>query len=244
MKKFKVLFSMVLVILLAGITFAASPSTLKPNVWNADQTFNHGVNFDGAVDFDSTVDFTGATITATGLITSTHIADITRSIPLQTVAAALNTAGTITAIGDDGTTAPGIGAADGIPAIIYAASSEVASIGWTFQIPADFSSSLSFRMIVSTDTDTSYANWGFAWNLYVNNPSVAFDATPYSQSNVTNSVSTPSASNVLLTFTADATAAADIAAGDTVTVWFSPVDTRASGTIETKSLEARYTAVQ
>uniref|UniRef100_A0A6H1ZKM1 Uncharacterized protein n=1 Tax=viral metagenome TaxID=1070528 RepID=A0A6H1ZKM1_9ZZZZ len=228
MKKFKVLSIFLAVIMLAGIAFAETPSTLKRNVWNAKQTFKHGVE-----------------ITGTGDITATNIADVTRSIQLPLAAAIYDNAGSWDVIGNDGTTSPGIDYVDGIPAIIYATSAETASIAWTFIVPADYSSGLSFRMMVSSSSNTSYDSLGLDWVLFVNNFSTAFDAAAFAQTAVANTNAFPATSNVLLTFTADATAAADIAAGDVVTVGFFNNDGRTVGaTTEIKAVEGRYTAIQ
>uniref|UniRef100_A0A6H1ZG46 Uncharacterized protein n=1 Tax=viral metagenome TaxID=1070528 RepID=A0A6H1ZG46_9ZZZZ len=197
----------------------------------------------GDVEIDGSLYIDGG-ISGTAVITATNIADPTRVIQFPLVAATIDTSGTQTVMGNDGVTAPGIAATDGIPAIVYGTSAETASIGWSFVLPQDYSSGLAFRMITSTDTDTTYASWGIDWQLFVNKPSVAFDAACFDQTVVTNSNTTPSASNVQLTFTPDATALADMAAGYTVTVFFWPSDSRASGTIEVKSVEGRYTATQ
>lgn len=246
MKKFLAVL-LITVFVLTGIGLAVEyfpPPGSGKGVIGGQSNERWGTGYFDTIDVNTiTVNTTGTV--PPGSISSTDIADITRSIPLQLVAAQLNSAGTITVIGNDGTTAPGLAAADGVGAIIWAASSEVASIGWSFQVPADYSSGLSFRLLVSSDNNTSYGSWGLAWMLYVNNPNVAFDATAYTQTTVLNTVTTPAASNIMLTFTADATAAADIAVGDTVTVWFGGGDGRTgSYTTEVKSVEARYTAVQ
>jgi len=217
MKKFKVLSILIAVVMLAGVAFAETPSTLKRNVWNAKQIFKHGIETNNN----------------------------TRSIPLQLHAAVTDTGGTIAPIGVDGTTAPGIAAADSVPAIIWATSAEKASIGWSFMLPADYSTGLSFRMLVSSSSNTSYANLGLNWGIFVNNPNTIFDAASYGQTIVMNANPNPSTSNSYWTFTANTTALADMAAGDTVTVWFGGGDGRTTGaTTEVKSVEARYTAVQ
>jgi hypothetical protein len=228
---------------IAGYLMIAVLIAAVPLVWAT--TIDDNMKYTGTVTHEGTVVLTDATITGTGKITATHIADPTRSIPFQLAAASFNNAGTINVIGNDGTTAPGIAAVDLVPAIVYASSAEVASIGWTFVVPPNYSSGLAFRMLISSSSDTASASIGFDWNLFVNNFSTAFDATAYEQTAVANTTDNPSTSNVLLTFTADATAAADIAAGDVVTVWFWNNDSRvATATTEVKAVEARYTATQ
>lgn len=247
----KYLIVSLLVVVLVAFTIAATTwdQTFArfTNIWVGETNDTPGNTLvTNSVYIKGDVEFDGTFYPPTGGVSSTHIADITRSIPLQLVAAALDSAGTVTVIGNDGTTAPGIAAVDGIPALVYANSTEVASLGWTFTIPADFSSSLSFRMMVSSDSDASYSSLGISWAVFVNNPSVAFDATAYAQTAVLNTVATPSASNVVLTFTPSASVVADVAAGDVVTVWFGNGDGRsgAAKTTEIKMAEARYTAVQ
>lgn len=187
----------------------------------------------------------GTGITGTGVISATNIADITRSIHLDLASAWLNGTGML---GNDGTTAPGISTTgtDGIPAIVYASSAETASIGWTFSVPADYSTALAFRMLVSTDTNTATSGFGMGWALFSNRDATTF-SNAITQTGVTlpAGTKTPAASNAMLTFTVNATGLAAITAGDWVTVYFWNADTRAAAsTTEIKGVEARYTSVQ
>ena len=194
---------------------------------------------DGVGYFESNVEIDGVLYADGGIVNGSA----TRSVPLQLHAAVTDTAGTIAPIGVDGTTAPGIAAADSVPAIIWATSAEMASIGWSFQIPADYSTGLAFRLLVSSSSDTSYGSLGLNWGLYVNKPNAIFDAASFGQTIVLNVNPNISTSNAYWTFTANATALAGIAAGDTVTAWFGGGDGRTTGaTTEVKSVEARYTA--
>ena len=205
-------------------------------------------NTSGTTTFSVTPDgLTALTgITGTGVVSSTNITDITRSIPLSIVSAWLEGTGPI---GIDGTTAPGVSVNgdDGIISIVYATSAERASLGWTFAVPADYSTALAFRMLTSTSSNTATSGFGISWELWVNKDATTFDAAPYSQTTATMPAGTmtPAASNALLTFTADATALAGIAAGDWVTILIGNADTRDAGaTTEIKGLEGRYTATQ
>ena len=210
-------------------------------------TMGDGVAYiESDLEVDGVLYADGGISTSTGAIGATEIADITRSIKFDLAGAAIDTAGTVIAMGADGTTAPGIGAADGVPAIIYAASTEMASVGWSFALPADYVSGLAFRMLISSSSDTSWASLGMCWGLFVNNNAAVFDAASFGQTIVWNTNVNISTSNSYWTFTADATAAADLAAGDTVTVWFGGGDYRTGDakTVEIKMVEGRYTATQ
>lgn len=169
------------------------------------------------------------------------VSGATRSIPLDLSAAIIDTAGTQTVMGNDGSTAPGIAATDGIPAIVYASSAETASIGWTFELPADYSTSLSFRMMMSSDSATNYASLAWDWSVFVNHSDTAFDAAAYDQTRVTNSNGSIDVSNALQTFTVNATALADMSAGDMVSVFIWPIDVRGNATTEVKNVAGRYT---
>jgi len=52
MKKFKVLSICMALVLMAGLVFAATPSTLKKNVWKAEQVFKKGITAYGSVTVD------------------------------------------------------------------------------------------------------------------------------------------------------------------------------------------------
>ena len=271
MKRFKVLAIMVAVIMLAGFAFfayAETPSTLKPTVWRADHTFKFDVDFDGPVDFDDTANFDGAvtitsTLGVTGLITAStggitdvtggvtagEIADVTRTVTFPLTGAYVDGMGPISGLTAVYPTSPSITAVDSIPKINWA-SGGVSPIAFSFVVPQDHTSSLAFRLLASSNTDTTPASWLIDWEVYVNHVDTAFDAAAFDQAAVTGSSSTPSTKNSEFIFTPDATAAADIASGDTVTVRFWPADTRLpggpspGGTTEVSSVQARYTAVQ
>ena len=245
-----------LVMLACVVMIAAIPNNIVQtfHLWVGSSTasvssvtMGDGVGyFESNLEVDGIIYADGGITDTTGGVTATEIADITRTVQLDLNSAIIDTGGTITCMGSDTSTAPGVGAADGVPAITYAASTEMASIGWSFTVPADYSSGLSFRMMVSSSSDTSYASLGINWGIYVNNPNAIFDAASYGQTIVMNTNPSLSTSNSVLTFTPNATAAADFAAGDVVTVYFGNGDSRSSTakTTEIKMVEARYTAVQ
>jgi len=182
---------------------------------------------------------TGSAVDATGVITSTNIADITRSIPFALPAAYVAASGAITTA-----TVPALQAAtaDAVPIIVYADSSEVASFGYSFTLPPDYVSGLGFRMMISSDTSTAYASIAVGFSMVLNEDSASFGAE-VAESPVYNTVTTPAASNCLLTFTPVNTTG--FAAGKKVTVYFANFDRRiAAQTLEIKAIEARYTATQ
>lgn len=181
-------------------------------------------------------------MSGTGVISATNIADVTRSIHLDLLSAWLNGTGML---GNDGTTAPGVSTTgtDGIPAVVYASSAETASLGWSFAVPADYVGALAFRMLVSSSAATP-ASMSIDWEIWANRTEVVFDAAQFGQTAVSPTIDL-TATNQVLTFTADATALAGIAAGDIVSVMFWNADTRvAASTTEIKGIEARYTATQ
>lgn len=247
------LISVCIVAVVCLFLMAAKPDgiTKFTSIWIGDSTQTADVTpgendayIYGTLEVDGAARFDGGTTLPAGDISSDDIADITRVITLSLCSAWLEGVGPI---GIDGTTAPGINttALDGIYGIVYGSSAEVASLGWTFTIPPDYSTGLAFRTLVSTDTDTATASFSLDWELWRNRADTTFNASAYTQTAVGFSAgSTPSASNEMLTLTADATALAAITAGDIVTVKLINADARVSGTTEIKSLEARYTAVR
>lgn len=193
-------------------------------------------------DDDSTVfsvDTSGNVSCGEGSIGATEIANITIGEDIPLAALFINGTGPM---GADGTTAPGLATTDGIPKIVYASSGETTSIGYSFVLPPNYVSGLSFRMLVSSSAATP-ASMSIDWQVFVNKDDTAFDAAPFEQTAVSPTTDC-SATNEYLAFTIDATAEAGLAAGDTVTVWFYNADLRASGTTEIGSLQKRYTATQ
>lgn len=136
-------------------------------------------------------------------------------------------------------------AVDNIPAIWYNASTETTSVGWSFILPADYAGSLAFRMMLSSASDTTPASLSIDWDLYINKDNTAFDVTPIAQDAVAlASTDTPASKNVALEFTANKTALDSLKAGDLVTVYFWPSDTRSlaagTGTVEIKGVRRSH----
>jgi len=218
-------------------------------------TMGDGVAYiESDVEIDGTLYADGGISTSTGTISATEIADVTREIDIPLSGFMISPIGTgyYLLVGNDGAstpqTSPGITLVDAIPKLVWASGEQGASIMYSFIVPGTYTSSLSFRLAASTDTDTAATSWGFDWGLFVNNSATAFDAASYVQDFVACAEGSPSTKNAFFTLTADATAAADVAAGDIVTVVIFPYDVRvgpgAGGTTELISIQARYTATQ
>jgi len=59
MKKLSFLLAVAMVfVFFSGLAFAKSPSTLRPNNWNAEQTFSHGIVIKDYAEIDIPVEFT------------------------------------------------------------------------------------------------------------------------------------------------------------------------------------------
>jgi len=255
MKKRFLIFAGLCLIPIAVLLIAAKPDgiTHLTSLWIGDRTDTAGVTpgdndlfVSGTAEVDGIIYADGGISDVTGGVTSTEIADITRSIHIDLLSAWLEGTGML---GNDGITAPGVSTAatDGIPKVVYATSAETASVGWTIFIPADYSTGLAFRVMTSSSLGTT-SGFGLSWELWVNKNLTTFDAAAYAQTSVGSAQTTTAAldvSNEVLTLTADATALAGIAAGDAVTILIGNADTRAAaGTTEICAIEARYTAVQ
>jgi len=233
MRKFKVLSIFIAVIMLAGLAFAETPSTLKRNVWNAKQTFKHGVE-----------------ITGTGDITASNIADGTRGFDIHLGTLYISGKGLIGPDVDAGIaspTSPGIGVLDAIPKVIWA-SGELTSASFTFTVPPDYSSGLSFRILANSSTASNYASWGLDWSMFINTFGEVFASTAYDHAATVATEGSPDVKNALFTLTPTTTGAAALAAGKVVTVNLWPYDVRQTGagygSTEIISIQARYVAPQ
>ena len=233
--KNKLIVSLAIVLVLATIAFAARQRimTAFPNgLWVAPQT-STATYADGAGDMYLSGDLeVGGTIYGT-------IATSTRSFNLALTEAFLDGTGII---GNDGTTAPGVGETDNIPAIVYASSAESTKCQWTFRVPTDYSSGLGFRILMSSSNATSTGQ-SIDWQLWVNDDDVGFDAAAISQDAVSPTSSTLDASNELITLTMDATGEAALSAGSFVTVDIWNAGT-SDNTTEIKGVQAIYTSTR
>lgn len=145
----------------------------------------------------------------------------------------------------DGGTAPGLDIIDGIPAIIWA-SPEVTPVQYTFRLPSDYSSGLSFRVLVSS----SNSPHSYDWSLFINKDSTAFDAAANAQTSVEQALSSAEATakNEILTFSPNSSALADLAAGNYVTlsIWRVGADSDSfgAGNAEVKGITGLYEATR
>lgn len=142
-------------------------------------------------------------------------------------------------IAADGTTNPGIATTDNVPAIVWA-DDEVTPVQITFRVPAEYSSGMAFRLLISTSDDTTKPE--VDWQIWANTDAVVFDAAATAQTAV-QAAANSSATNEEVTLTPDATGAAQIVAGAWITLdlWNT---TTGSGTLELKGVEAYYTAAR
>lgn len=139
---------------------------------------------------------------------------------------------------------PYVYASDQLPTIVWPNHYASASVMYSFFLPPDFSSGLQFRVLVTSSTNTGYATWGMDWDLYIQGDGDSI-ASANPQTEVLNTNTTPSTSNVVLTFTPNSSAIAAMAAGDLITVSFWPVNgTRIDATTEMKGIEGRYSSTQ
>jgi len=145
-------------------------------------------------------------------------------------------------IGNDGTTAPGLAETDNVPAIVYATSAETTKIQWTFPLPADYSTGLGFRVLLSS-SDASGANQSIDWQLWVNDDAAAFCITPISQAAVGSTCGTLDTTNDVLTLTMNATGETAVSTGSLITldIWSA---SSSNGTTEIKGVYGLYTATQ
>ena len=230
MKRFKVLSVIFLLMFLAGTSLAASPSTLKPNVWNADQTFNQGAIFDGDVDL------TDATITGTGTISATIIADVVRYFQLPLMSFIIHD-GTISL--PSASTTPGIEVDDLIPALVWA-DGEATPVSITFRVPDDYASGGAFKVFATESDSTSPNQIDFL--VYVNKDALAADAAATDQTPAALDQNTATGSEVTLTVATDFSA---LAAGHWVTLNIWRDDTAdGTGDLEVKGVVFYYTATQ
>lgn len=184
---------------------------------------------------------TGATMsspTLTGTIATGAILPSTHVIPLPLSEAYIVGTGIM---GNDGTTAPGFASVDGIPKLVYLNSTENASLQWTFRLPSNYSSGLSFRVWASTSDATSAPK--IRWLTVINSDEVAFAVTSYEQSAVQLGANS-AVSNEEVALTLDATTQAELAAGRLVTLEIANEAYGLDGTLEIANIHAYFTAKQ
>ena len=234
-------------ILLIPIAWAANSDIdgcLRLFATTDDSYFLRGYSARNGTEYFS-VDVTGNAVvtgltTSTGAISSTEIADVTRSFPIQTGSAYVDDVtfgGPIT-----GSTAPNLYLADGIPAIIWDASTEVTAVVFSFRLPSDYVSDLTVYAMVSS-SDASGAGTIMGWNVWLNKDDDTFETTGITQETVTCTSSFLSTSNEVLTLSPYSTTEALFTAGQWLTLKFYNASTD-DYNLELKGLDVRYTATQ
>ena len=248
--KSKMITAFVILFVFAAIAFAARPRimTAFPNgLWIAPQA-NTATYADGAGDIYTSDDIEvgddlyvidDATVSGDLSLTGTFTNSSERSFNLALTEAFLDGTGII---GNDGTTAPGVGETDNIPAIVYASSAETTKCQWTFRVPDYYSSGLGFRILMSSDNATSVGQ-SIDWQLWVNDDATTFDAAAIAQDAVSPTSSALDASNEVITLTIDATGEAALSSGSYVTVDIWNAGT-SDNTTEIKGIQAYYTATK
>lgn len=177
------------------------------------------------------------TVTGAGLISGTNVADVTRSFPLDLAAGGIDGGNDV----DDAST-PDITSLDGIPAIVWADSSETTAVGWTFRLPSDFVSGLVVYALISSNA-ASGSGQILDWAVFVNTDGTAFDASPFAQTEAESTEAALNTKNDVLTLTSDTTSEAAYTAGAWVTLEFFNASTD-DDDLELKGLEVTYTATQ
>jgi len=228
-------------LMIATVLFVASP--------HAAGVFNRGTHLINAfwrMDANSEIEFisgstldlqSGATLNMDGtldLASATVTLANSRTIDLNIVNGYIDGTGII---GADGTTAPGIAEIDGIPAIVFA-DDEVTPVQWTFRLPDDYSTALSFRVLASESSDTTNSEIDFA--IWSNSDAAVFDAAKVDQTAV--ALADSAATNEVVTLTVDSTGLAQCTAGYWITLELFNTTT-GDGSLEIKGVQALYTAV-
>lgn len=141
----------------------------------------------------------------------------------------------------DDASAPNITTLDNIPAILWDDSSETAGVQWTFRVPSDYSTGLTFYAMVSSN-DASGAGTKLDWALIQNRDDTGF-ASVTAQDLVECTSATLDASNEVLTLTPDATGAALFTSGSIITLELFNASTN-DDDLELKAVWGTYTAIQ
>ena len=135
---------------------------------------------------------------------------------------------------------------DNVPAIVWANSTFTSNIHQTFRLPSDYSTSMVFYAIMSSDTNGTGGNLGLKWRIWVNSEAV-FDTTPVEQIGVTstgNPHNSHKTSNEVMTLTVNSTGLAELDAGDWVTIEIQNETSHATANFELKGFNGTYTAAR
>ena len=233
--------SIALVLLLSGFILGATTWDMTfarfTNMWVGEssdtptQTLgSNSVYIKGDVEIDGTLYADGGA----------EVGSVTRSFSLPLAGAAVDGGNDI----DDGS-GPDLSTCDGIPCAVWADTSEVTGVQWTFRLPSDFSSSLVVYALISSNADqaTTPSLITLDWAVFQNKASTLFDAAAFPQVAVANTEVGLSGTNGVLTLTSDASAEAAYAAGDWITLELFNASTT-NDDLELKGVEVTYTATQ
>lgn len=235
----------------AGRVWIGNGSTPDVTPGDDDLFVEGTIEVDGAARFDGAITATSSLNVASGL-TVTSGASITggltvagglsgattsRSFPVALLSAYCTDAAKM--LGADQTeTTPGVATRDNMPAVIWA-DNETSKAQWTFRLPSDYSTALSFRLLSSASSITTPSTVG--WQIWVNKDGQAFATTAVSQTAV--AMVGGDTSNEEVTLTVDATGLAAISSGNWISIdlWNT---TTGNGSLEIKGIQGLYTAVQ
>jgi len=213
-----------------SIRLSGGSDTYRIDSRNSSDSTTFSVTPAGAVALTS--------VSGTGVVSSTNIADITRTIYFDIGAAAIDGGNDV----DDGS-APSLTTLDNVPAILWDTSAENAAVQWTFPVPADYSTGMVFYALVSSD-DADSTGQAVDWALTKNTSSGAF-GSPTAQAEVDLTSTSLDTTCELVTFTPDSTGAALFVDGAVVTVEvFNAASTTSDDDLELKVFWGEYIATQ
>lgn len=176
------------------------------------------------------------TITATGLVSATNIADVSRQITFPGMAGwVVDSSNDI-----DDATAPNITVVDNIPAAVWDNSGETTGIMHTFQMPNTYNGGLTLYVLISSSTADGTTT-GIDWQIWENIDGTVFDAGAVAQSTVLSTESSLNTKNDVLTLTYSGTA---LVAGRWYTVELFNATTHASANLEVKGVSGEFTSTQ
>lgn len=141
---------------------------------------------------------------------------------------------------DDGS-APNITTLDNIPAILWDDSSETAAVQWTFPVPADYSTGMTFYAMI-TSNEASGAATILDWALTKNANGVA-SGSPTAQTQVACTSATLDGTPEVITLTPDTTGAALFVDGAVITLEVFNASTN-DDDLELKAVWAEYTSAR
>jgi hypothetical protein len=199
------------------------------NVWRFWQNVN--TESGTTLDVNGTIDLTNATITATGLITTTHIADTTRSLNLPIGSFFVESVPVAVA------TTPGLEENDNVVGLVWA-DAEATPAAINFRVPEDYASGGAFEVVATQSGTTTFNQVDF--QVYTANTGAAYGATVTDQTPVALTLLEGTPSTVTLTVATDF---ASLAAGTLVALEIWRDDT-ADGTdaLEVQAVTFYYTA--